>query len=89
MTEFAAAVVERVHLLHDDVGGFAQGAGEHAGVLEDRGLPFVEAVGGGDAAGDVHDAVEAALFLADQVVGAAGGLQFGQRGVLGAWRGFI
>ena len=84
---FAAAVVEGVHLLHHDVGGFAQGAGEDAGVLEDRGYPFVEAVGGGDTAGGVHDTVEAALFLADEVVGAAGGLQVGQRGVLGACAG--
>ena len=53
----AAAVVEAVHLLHDHIGGFPEGAGEDAGVLEDRGGPFVEAVGGGDAAGGVHDVV--------------------------------
>jgi hypothetical protein len=47
-------------------------------------LPFVEAVGRGNAAGGVRDAVEAALFLADEVVGAARGLEVGQLGVLGA-----
>ena len=54
-----------------------EGAGEHAGVLEDGRGPFVEAVAGGDAAGGVHHVLMAALVLADQVVGAAGGLQFG------------
>ena len=71
----AAAVLEAVHLLHHHVGGLAQGAGEDAGVLEDRRGPFVEAVDGGDAAGGVHHVLVAALVLADQVVGAAGGLE--------------
>ena len=52
-----------------------EGAGEHAGVLEDRRGPFVEAVDGGDATGGVHDVLVAALVLADQVMGAAGGLK--------------
>ena len=73
----AAAVRERIHLLHHHVGGLAEGAGEHAGVLEDRRGPLVEAVGGGDAAGGVDHVLMAALVLADQVVGAAGGLEFG------------
>ena len=76
--QIAATVIEDIHLLRDDVGGFAQGAGEDAGVLEDRGHPFVKAIIAGNAAGDVRHTVEAALFLADQVVGAAGGLQGGQ-----------
>ena len=67
--------LEACHLLHHHIGCLTEGAGEDAGVLEDGGLPFVEAVRGGDAAGDVHDAMEATLFVADQVVGAAGGLQ--------------
>ena len=68
---------ERIHLLHHHVGGLAEGAGEHAGVLEDRRGPLVEAVGGGDAAGGVDHVLMAAQVLADQVVGAAGGLEFG------------
>ncbi len=80
----AAAVLEAVHLLHHHVGGFAERAGEHAGVLEDRRGPLVEAVGGGDAAGGVDHVLMAALVLADQVVGAAGGLEFGHCAVAGS-----
>src|SRR6478609_8525252 len=60
------------HLLHHGVQGFAEGAGEDAGVLEDGRVPFVEAVSSGDATGGVHDVLMAALVLADRVMGAAG-----------------
>ena len=76
-----AAVVEGVHLLGDDVGRLPQGAGEHAAVLEDGGGPLVETVGRGDAAGGDHHVGVAALVLADQVVGAAGGLEFACHGL--------
>ena len=68
----AAAVVEGVHLLFDDVGAFAHGADEQVGVLEGRGInaPIAEAVG------DVHRLgldVTPVFLLAGQVVGSAAG----------------
>ncbi len=80
MIAVAAAVGEGVHLLGDDVGRLAQRAGEDARVLEDRSDPFVEAVEGGDTAGGIDDMLMPALFLADQVMGAADGLEGGHVG---------
>ena len=76
----AAAVLEAVHLLGHHVGGLPQRAGEHAGVLEDRRGPFVEAVGRGDAPGAIDHIAVAALVLADQIMRATGGLEFGSHG---------
>ena len=44
VTRIAAAILERVHLLGDDVGGLADRAREHRGRLEDRHLDALEAV---------------------------------------------
>ena len=41
---FPAAILERVHLLGDDVGGLADRAGEDRGLLEHRHLDPLEAV---------------------------------------------
>ena len=73
----AAAVLEAVHFLRHHVRGLSQGAGEHSCVFEDGGGPLVEAIDRGDAAGGIDHELVAALVVADQVVGAAGGLEFG------------
>ena len=71
----AAAVLEAVHFLGDDIGGFAQGAGEDGGVFKDRGLPFLKPVKRRDAACGVDDVGVAALILADQILGPTHRLQ--------------
>ena len=40
----AAAILERVHLLRDDIGRLADGAGEHFGLFEHRHLDPAEAI---------------------------------------------
>ena len=76
---FAASVGEGIHLLCHHIGGFAERAGEYAGIFEDGSAPFLEAVEQGDAAGGVDDVLMAAMVFADQVTGAADGLEFVSR----------
>ena len=71
----AAAVLEGVHFLGDDVGSVAEGAGEDAGFFEDGGGPFVEAVAAGEGARGVDDVGVAAPVFADEVARAADGLE--------------
>jgi hypothetical protein len=71
----AAAILEGIHLLRDDVGGVAEAAGEDARVLEDRRRPFLEAIERGDAPRGVGDVVVPAELLADEVAGATDGLE--------------
>ena len=42
--DFAAAILERIHFLRDDVGGLADGAGEHRRMLDRRHFDPLEAV---------------------------------------------
>jgi hypothetical protein len=70
----AAAIIERVHFLGDDIGGFAEGAGEDGGVFEDGGLPLGETVEGGYSTGGFDDVEVAGGIFADDVAGASDGL---------------
>ncbi len=72
----AASILEAVHFLGHHVGGLAQGAREHTGVLENRGAPLVEAIERGDPSGGIDHVLMPALVLADQVMGAARRLKF-------------
>ena len=71
----AGAILPGVHLLGDDVGLFADAAGEEGGVLEDGGANLAEAVAGEDRAGDGFDAVPEGGLGREEVAGAADGLQ--------------
>ena len=64
----AAAVLERVHLLRDDVGGLADRAGEHLGRLEHRHLDPLEAVEPAHAVEGLDHLVEAVGLLAQDVL---------------------
>ena len=70
-----APVGEGIHLLHHDVRGIAEAAGEDTGILEDRRRPFLEAIQGAHAPRGLRHGVVAAELLADQVARAADGLQ--------------
>ena len=73
----AGAVFPGVHLLGDDVGFFADAAGEEGGVFEDGGADFAEVVAGEDVAGGGLDAVPEGGFRRQQVARAADGFQGG------------
>src|SRR5690606_4793132 len=69
----AAAILERVHLLGDDVRGFAERAREHLGELEDRRRDLVIAVARRDGAPGLDHPAMAQRGLPHDVVGAAHG----------------
>ena len=71
----AGAVFPGVHLFGDDVGFFADAAGEEGGVFEDGGADFAEVVAGEDLAGGGLDAVPERGFGRQQVARAAYGFQ--------------
>ncbi len=71
----AGAVFPGVHLLGDDVGFFADAAGEEGGVFEDGGADFAEVVAGEDGAGGGLDAVPEGRFRRQQVARAPHGFQ--------------
>ena len=71
----AGAVFPGVHLFGDDVGFFADAAGEEGGVFEDGGADFAEVVAGEDGAGDGLDAVPEGGFRGEQVASAADGFE--------------
>jgi hypothetical protein len=71
----ASTVLPGVHLLGDDVGLFADAAGEELGVLEDGGANLAEAVAGEDLAGDRLDVIPECGFGGKKVAGAADGFQ--------------
>ena len=75
----AAAVLEDVHLLGDDVGGVAQRAGEDFQMLEDGGRDLAIAVAAGKLAAGLGDHPMAAEILAQEVVGAPRWAQLRQR----------
>src|SRR3546814_13352877 len=89
----AAAILERVHLLRDDIGGLTERAREHGRRLEHRDFEALEAIEPPHAIEHIGDAREAALVLAENVLRAAdavGGVDTGhKRGVLYARRGEI
>ena len=66
----AAAILEGVHLLRDDVAGLAHRAGEHAGRLEDRNLEPLETIEPPDAIERVEHGRETPLLVAENVLGA-------------------
>ena len=67
----AAAILEAVHLLGDDIGGLADRAGEDLGRFEDRHLDALEAVEPAHTVERVDDGVEAVGRLAPDVLGAS------------------
>ena len=69
----AAPILERVHLLGDDVRGLAERAREHLGELEDRRRDLVVAVARRDRAPGLDHPAMAQRGLAHDVVGAAHG----------------
>ena len=69
----AAPVLERVHLLGDDVRGLAERAREHLGELEHRRRDLVVAVARRDLAPGLDHLAMAQRGLAHDVVGAADG----------------
>jgi hypothetical protein len=69
--QVAALVLERVHLLRDDVAGLAHRAREHAGRLEDGDVDALEAIEFADVIEGLEHAGEPALLLAKDVLGAA------------------
>ncbi len=71
----AGAVFPGVHLFGDDVGFFADAAGEECGVLEDGGADFAEVVAGEDLAGGGLDAVPECGFGRQKIARAADGFQ--------------
>ena len=73
----AAPVLERVHLLGDDVRGLAERAREHLGELEHRRRDLGIAVAGRDRAPGLDHLAMAERGLADDVVGAADGAKAG------------
>ena len=68
-------ILPGVHLLGDDVGLFANAAGEELRVLEDGGANLAEAVAGEDRAGDGFDAVPEGGVGRKEVARSADGLQ--------------
>ena len=73
----ASAVLPGVHLFGDDVGFFADAAGEEAGVFEDGGADFAEVVAGEDGAGGGLDAIPEGRFGREQVARAPDGFEGG------------
>ena len=71
----AGAIFPGVHLLGDDVGLFADAAGEELGVLEDGGADLAEAVAGEDLAGDRFDVVPERGFGGKKIAGPADSFQ--------------
>ena len=71
----AGAILPGVHLFGDDVGFFADAAGEEGGVFEDGGANFAEVVAGEDGAGGGLDAVPEGGLRREQVAGAAHGFE--------------
>ena len=69
----AASILERVHLLGDDVRGLAERAREHLGELEDRRRDLVVAVARRDLAPGLDHPAMTQRGLAHDVVGAAHG----------------
>ena len=69
VSDLPAAILERVHLLGDDVGALAERAGEDLGRLEDRHLDMLEGIEPAHAIERVHDLVEAFGLDADHVLG--------------------
>jgi hypothetical protein len=67
----AAAILERVHLLGDDVGGLADRAGEHLRRFEHRHLDAAEGVEAAHALEGRDHRLEPVRFLAENVLGAA------------------
>src|SRR3546814_1154338 len=61
----AAAILERVHLLRDDIGGLTERAREHGRRLEHRDFEALEAIEPPHAIEHIGDAREAALVLPD------------------------
>jgi hypothetical protein len=68
---FAAAILERIHLLRDDIGGFADRAREHLSLFEHRHLGAAEAVELADALEGLDDVRESLGFWSEDVLGAA------------------
>ena len=71
----AAAILEAVHLLGDDVGGVAKRALEDLGELEDGGRYLEEPVALGQGMGDGQHVPVAATLVGQNVVGPADRLQ--------------
>ena len=70
VSEVAAAVREGVHFLRDDIGGFADRAGEDLGRLEHRRFDPLEGVEPADAVERLDHRVEAVGVLAPDILGA-------------------
>ena len=64
----AAAVLEGVHFLRDDIGRLAERAREHRGRLEHGQLDALEAIESADAVERVDDAGKAALVITEDVL---------------------
>ncbi len=73
----AGAIFPRVHLFGDDVGFFADAAGEELGVFKDGGANFAEVVAGEDAARGGFDAVPEFGFRRQKIARAAHGFEQG------------
>jgi hypothetical protein len=71
----AASVFPGVHLFGDDVGFFADAAGEELSVLEQRCADLAEAVAGEDLAGDRLDVVPECGLGGKKIAGPADGFQ--------------
>ena len=65
---FVVAVVEGVHFFADDVGFFADGALEQAGLFEERQLQRAVAVAGKDGVDEVVQLLQVAGFRREDVV---------------------
>ncbi len=74
VSEFAAAILERIHLLRDDIGGLADRAAEHFGLLEHRHFDPAEAVELAHPLEGLDDMRESLGLGAEDVLGAADGL---------------
>ena len=70
----AAAVLPGVHLLGDDVGLLAHGAGEELGLLEDGRADLAEVVGVEDVAGGGLDEVPQRRFRREKIASSADAL---------------
>ena len=71
----AAAILEGVHLLGDDVGGLADRPGEDRGLLDDRNLDALESEQPAHAIERVDHRVEAVGVFSEQALGPANGLR--------------
>ena len=76
VSDLAAAILERVHLLADDVGRLADAAGEQLGELEDRRRHLAIAIETRHVARRVDDMREAPVLVGKKIVRATHGLQF-------------